>query len=140
MGYDRGLLRPGPPPDGLWEWDVDSGVIEVRIPWTLLNVTDPSQRRVLADRGDVADPCSGSGHVEFGTRSVDDFRLVAAVRTGPAEWQSLPASGSAADVAAFTWPTWEQPTWRSRRRPAFDEMREVFDGLAPAVMQQEKRR
>lgn len=140
MGYDRGLLRPGPPPDGLWEWDVDSGVIEVRIPWTLLNVTDPSQRRVLADRGDVADPCSGSGHVEFGTRSVDDFRLVAAVRTGPAEWQSLPASGSAADVAAFTWPTWEQPTWKSRRRPAFDEMREVFDRLAPAVMQQEKLR
>ncbi|MGB5526709.1 MAG: tetratricopeptide repeat protein [Gemmatimonadota bacterium] len=140
MGYDRGLLRSGPPPDGLWEWDVDGGVIEVRIPWTLLNVTDPSQRRVLADQGDVADPCSGNGHVEFGTRTVGDFRVVAVVRTGPGEWRSLPASGSAADAAVFTWPTWEEPTWRSRRRPAFDEMRAVFDGLAPAVMHEEKHR
>ena len=136
-GYDRGILRRGPPPDGLWETAGDQEAIEVRIPWTLLNVTDPSQRRVLHEEADVADSCAGPGAVEFGTTIVDGFRLVAAVRTDETEWRSLPSSLSASDVATFTWPTWEQPTWESRRRPVFEEMRAVFRDLPAGAQPQE---
>jgi hypothetical protein len=128
-GYDRGVLRQGPLPDGLWERAGMRGSIEVRIPWTLLNVTDPSQRRILHDAVDVADGCGGAGDVPFGTTTVDEFRLVAAARTSPEDWKSLPASMSEPDVAAFTWPTWDQPSWEARRRPVFDEMKVVFRAL-----------
>lgn len=123
MGYDRGILLPGPPPDG--EWERHGGALEVRIPWMLLNVTDPSERRVLQDP-------EGPLPEEFGTVTVDGIRIVAAARDG-ARWRRWPASGRAADVALYTWPTWEEPRWRERRRPVFDEMRRTFQGLDPAV-------
>jgi Tfp pilus assembly protein PilF len=126
MGYDRGILLPGGPPDGMWE-RLANGVFEVRISWMLLNFTDPSERRVLQD------PATGPTPEEFGTRTVDGIRIVAAARQGGG-WAQWPASGRAADVALFTWPTWEMPRSRERVRPVFDAMREVFRTLDPPVM------
>lgn len=126
IGYDRGILKPGGPPDGMWE-RLANGVFEVRIPWGLLNVTDPSERRVLQD------PATGPTPDEFGTRTVDGIRIVAAARQGGG-WTQWPASGRAADVALFTWPTWEVPRSRERVRPVFDAMREVYRTLDPPVM------
>lgn len=124
LGYDRGLLRRGALPDGLWERDEANGVLEVRIPWGLLNVTDPSERRVLQDP-------EGQVPGDFGTTTVDGVRIVAAAREGSA-WRQWPASGRAADVALFAWPTWEEPKWRARERPVYGAMREVFRTLRPA--------
>lgn len=124
LGYDRGILRPGGPPDGLWERG--GGVLEVRIPWMLLNFTDPSERRVLRDPGG---PVPG----DFGTATVEGVRLLAAARDGSA-WRPWPAGGRPGDVATFTWPTWEEPRWRERPRPAFHAMRETFRMIDPAVL------
>ena len=126
FGYDRGILPQGEPPDGMWEM-LDRGVFEVRIPWMLLNFTDPSERRVLQD------PSTGPVPEEFGTRTVPGIHIVAAARQGAA-WAQWPASGRAADVPLFTWPTWEVPRSRERARPAFDAMREVFRTMDPPVM------
>jgi hypothetical protein len=124
FGYDRGILRAGGPPDGLWERG--EGVLEVRIPWMLLNFTDPSQRRVLQDP-------EGATPAEFGTTTVEGIRILAAARTGAA-WTQWPASGRAGDVASFTWPTWQEPRWRERRRPVYDAMREVYRTVQPAIL------
>jgi hypothetical protein len=137
-GYDRGVLRSGPPPDGLWE--TDGRTIEVRIPWGLLNVTDPSQRRVLA-RSAAADTSSAP----FSTTTVPGIRLVAAARTanggeGSRSWISWPATGRASDVALFTWPTWEEPRWRTRARPVYEVMRSTWRELAPRVLQETRPR
>jgi hypothetical protein len=118
MGYDRGVLREGPLPDGAWE-RIGAGAIEVRIPWSLIGVTDPSSRY-------VRDPATTE------SRQVDGIRIVAAARGVRGEWQVWPESGRRQDVANFTWPTWEQPRFRSRRRPVFDAMRQAFQGLTPA--------
>jgi hypothetical protein len=117
MGYDRGVLREGPLPDGAWE-RAGAGEIEVRIPWSLIGVTDPSSRH-------VADPAT------VASRQVDAIRIVAAARGPLGEWQVWPASGQRSDVANVTWPTWDQPRFQSRRRPVFDSMREVFRELTP---------
>ncbi|HEX5724678.1 MAG TPA: glycosyltransferase, partial [Longimicrobiaceae bacterium] len=119
FGYDRGILRRGAPPDGLWERLDAVGVLEVRIPWMLLNFTDPSQRRVLQD------PAAGELPGEFGTETVPGIRIVAAAREG-GRWRRWPASGRADDVAQFTWATWEEPTWLARERPVYGALREVF--------------
>ncbi len=83
LGYDRGLLPQGEAPDGLWSVDIAAGVLEVRIPWNLLNVTDPSERRVLQDQPGT----------RFGTVTVPDIGIVVAV-PGAQDWRSWPASRS----------------------------------------------
>ena len=127
FGYDRGILPRGNAPDGLWEWVDDAGALEVRIPWMLLNFTDPSERRVLQD------PSTGQVPGEFGTETVPGIRIVAAARDG-ARWRRWPASNRAADVPLFTWRTWEEPRWRARPRPVYDAMREAFRTLDAPVL------
>jgi tetratricopeptide (TPR) repeat protein len=117
MGYDRGVLREGPLPDGSWE-RVSAAEIEMRIPWSLIGVTDPSSRH-------VADPASTA------PRQVDAIRIVAAARGARGDWQVWPVSGQREDVANVTWPTWDEPRFRTRRRPVFDVMRQVFQELSP---------
>lgn len=127
LGYDRGLLPHGPLPDGMWEVDSARGRIEVRIPWMLLDVSDPSQRRIIQD----AEVIDEDG--EIGTVSVSAIRIVAAAeRAG--RWEAWPASGARRDVAPFTWPTWEVPRWVARRRPLYQAMHETYAHLEPAVL------
>jgi Flp pilus assembly protein TadD len=111
MGYDRGRLPEGEPPDGAWTRDAASGAVELRIPWMLLNVTDPSGRSVLY----------GSDRDGPRTVTVDGIGLVAAAPRSRAGWR--------ATAARFTWPTWEEPRWRERARPVLDSLRAAFVGL-----------
>lgn len=128
LGYDRSVLPPGPPPDGVWERDERTGAVEVRIPWMLLNVTDPSRRRVL-DGGAGAEYLGG-----FGTVTVESIGIVAAATDTSGWWHFWPAPASPHAVARFQWETWDAPTWRARRRPVYERMRETFDRLRPAVL------
>ncbi|MFO7893367.1 MAG: hypothetical protein R6U63_06535 [Longimicrobiales bacterium] len=139
-GYHRGILREGPEPDGDWTRLADDA-LEIRIPWGLLNVTDPSSRSVLYEEKRFL---RGLPEV-FGIVTVEGIRIVTATRTGGAgggagtdtsdgggdraRWTALPTSGRAEDVALFAWPVWDEPRWRTRRRPVFDSLRAVFTEL-----------
>ena len=129
FGYDRGVLPAGPLPDGAWEIADWHNAIEVRVPWNLINVTDPSSRH-------VAHEPRGTKRVRgVGTRQVDAIRMVAAAQDSAGAWQVWPASQQRADAASFTWPTWDEPRYRVRRRPVFEAMRTVFNELtAPNSM------
>jgi hypothetical protein len=113
LGYDRGVLPAGEPPDGAWARDAASGAVELRLPWMLLNVTDPSSRSVLFG-ADAGGP---------GTVRVDDIGIVVAAPRPDGAWPT--AHGR------FTWRGWEEPAWRARRRPAFDALRAAFAELEP---------
>jgi hypothetical protein len=115
-GYERGALRPGPPPDGFWEVDSASGAIELRLPWNLINVADPSSRAVLSSAPRDAR--------EFTPVVVPSIGIAVAARTSDGVWRRWPARGAAG--ARFTWPGWDEPRWRARRRPVFEAMREAF--------------
>ncbi|MDH3732206.1 MAG: tetratricopeptide repeat protein [Gemmatimonadota bacterium] len=128
VGYEWGVLRAGPPPDGLWERSPDGRFVEVRIPWTLLGVTDPSQRRALRGATRV-ESRSGGTVVEFTTDTLDGMGILLAVRHADGQWSSFPSDGSAESVHQFTWATWEQPEWRARPRPVVAAMRAAFDAL-----------
>ena len=122
MGYDRGILPAGPLPDGAWERTSDGEVLEVRIPWTLLDITDPSSHRVVGTGGD------GTG-TAAPTTDLDGIRIVAAARRAQQQWQVLPSTGQEADVASFTWPGWDQPRYRIRYRPVYFALRDLFEEL-----------
>jgi hypothetical protein len=121
MGYDRGVLPPGPLPDGAWERSADGSVLEVRIPWVLINVTDPSNRRVVSAGG------QGTGEAAP-TMHVGGIRLAAAAQLDGRAWRVWPESGRTADVAGFSWPTWNQPRFQLRRRPVYYALRDLFTG------------
>ena len=113
-GYDRGILVPGAPPDGDWEW-VPGGALEIRVPWLLLNVSDPSGRHVLLDTP------SARGTDALGTAVIETIGVTLGVRR-QGRWTTTPADG----MARYAWPPWEAPQWQARRRPTFGAMRATW--------------
>jgi tetratricopeptide repeat protein len=121
-GYDRGALPAGADPDGYWEVDSTSGAIEIRIPWGLIGIADPSSRSALSS-------ASGAS-ATFVPAPVPSIGIVVAATTPSGAWRHWPSPGEPG--ARFTWPTWDTPRWRARTRPTFDSVREVFRSLDTA--------
>ena len=116
LGVDRGRLRFGRQSESsLADWFVDpaAGLVQVRLPWGLLNVTDPSSRTVLT--------AVREGPVIF-TGPTDGFRFVVAglSRSNNQVIAWLPAG------AKYSWPTWEEPQWHERRKPAYAAMQQLW--------------
>jgi len=115
-----------------WSFDARSGIIEVRIAWGLLNVTDPSSHRVVDD-----DPARLD---EVGTRVTDGFRLYAVAydpRSG-AVLDTLPEAGpdgmlAASGATTYTWNGWDQPAFHTRLKKSYDIVRERFLSLPDVV-------
>ena len=111
QGVDRGSLRFGTARASTlsdWYLDDDAGLLEIRIPWDLLNVSDPSSRTLLYERGGTGD---------FGTVAAGDFHFLVAAydkRTGHTE-QLGPSRG-------WRWDGWTVPAWFSRTKPAYDSL------------------
>jgi hypothetical protein len=116
QGVNRGRLRYGKSTQSsLVDWFIDrpAGLVEVRLPWGLLNVTDPSSHLVL------------TGVREGGvilTGPTDGFRfVVAAVSRSDGRMAAfLPAS------ATYAWPTWEEPKWHEQLKPAYFALRDLW--------------
>jgi tetratricopeptide (TPR) repeat protein len=115
-GVDRGRLRYGrADASTLADWYVDrgAGLTEVRIPWGLLNVTDPSSHTILDAIRD---------HGRISTTHTDGFRfvVVALRRQGGQVAAFLPAT------ATYTWRDWEMPNWHERLKPAYFALRDLW--------------
>lgn len=115
-GVNRGRLRYGrAAASSLADWyvDRDAGLIEVRLAWGLLNVTDPSSRRVLRR---IVPPDRFETTVSAGFR----FAVAAVARDHGAVGAWLPAR------TTYTWATWEEPVWRERLKPAYAALRDAW--------------
>lgn len=115
-GVDRGRLHYGRQTESsLADWYIDraAGLVEVRLPWGLLNVTDPSSRTVLT--------AIREGGV-VSTAVTDGFRfVVAGLRRGDDHIIAyLPAD------TTYAWPTWEEPTWHEHLKPGYAAMRDLW--------------
>lgn len=116
-GVNRGRLLHGRVEDtSLADWYADrvAGLIEVRIPWALLNVTDPSSRRVMLRYRRAGEA--------FETAVTDGFRF----RVVALERASGAARASFGPSVTYAWPTWEVPRWHERLKPAYFALREVW--------------
>ncbi len=138
--HNRSPLRFGttdpnaPGYDDLADWfaHAGSGIVEIRLPWGLLNVTDPSSHRVVEDRPDA------SGGV--GTRETEGFRFYAAL-WDPREGEvldTLPALDPDGRIAStpstlFRWPGWEEPTFHTRLKRSYFILRDRLAGLPDLV-------
>jgi hypothetical protein len=139
-GYDRGRLRYGTEAASTlsdWYLDETAGLLELRIAWDLINVTDPSTRTLLWDPKTEGD---------FGTRRAGDFHLgivlyrkldrSSLVEALPALRQGVWA---AADFSPWRWRGWTEPRSHARLKPVYDSLRLLWresPGAAPAPLGQ----
>ena len=120
---DRGELRFGSldtsAPDHDSRADVavglSDGVIEIRLPWGMLNVSDPSSRQVL--HNDKRHHVKQSSSV-----TTPGFRIYAFAfdpsTPGAAPVEQMPPSGEVAPM--YTWSTWENPQYRFELKEGAD--------------------
>lgn len=109
----------------LADWYAAGQTIELRIPWGLLNVLDPSSRTVLYGMTATRDPA--------GVRT-DGFRFVVMSYDPQHPATSgvrLPAGAgnTFAVPPLWTWPTWETPRWYAEVKPVFAAMRDAFSEI-----------
>lgn len=127
-GVDRGrLLFARQQETTLADWYAEprTGIIEMRIPWGMLNVLDPSSRLVL--HGSNAGAVAGvrTQGFRFVVESYDPARLAAG-------GDRLPNGADARSwgaVPLWTWATWEEPRWYEELKPQFETMRRVFGDI-----------
>ena len=133
--FDRGALRYGSLASSSlsdWSYDPAAGLLEVRLPWALLGVTDPSSRSVL----DLDHRGEG-----FAATAGDGFRIgVVTYRKSapPRVVGSIPAlraerRWSASDFPTWTWATWEEPVYHARLKPAYLTMRAVWGAMSEVL-------
>jgi len=98
----------------------------VRIPWGLLNVTDPSSHQV------VHETIRDDGIVETTTTEGFRFHVLALTATvGKSRVIDSPpdATRTPADYPRFTWPAWEAPAYRLGPKRSYTILRATFRSL-----------
>ncbi len=107
-----------------WFADARTGVIEARIPWGMLQVTDPSSRLVLSGM-----EAGGTGPASSQT---DGFRFVVQSYDprSPASGGALLGCGA---PLQWSWSTWDAPSWHEEIKPLFGAMQDTFRSITGPV-------
>jgi len=120
-GYETGLLQYGitdpehPDYNSLSDFYYRDGKIEMRIPWQLLNVMDPSGKFIIDDmyaRGKIS-PLKVEGF-RFGAVKIKNDQMEKA--------QHVP-------MKEYVWEAWEQPTYHERLKPSYYILRKGLPDL-----------
>jgi len=139
QNFMLGLLKYGHKVEGKKGYDpmsqyygnIYSNTIALRIPWSLIHYSDPSRRHVFHDN-----PLSPS----FDHRASKGIRFtVSSLRPGnqkdqPPTLMDILPGGPAPDKKEtiikssplYTWPHWENPSFKERIRPVYYELKEKF--------------
>lgn len=116
-----------------WRADEAGGMIEVRIPWGLLYVMDPSSRLVLAGTDDDASPVARrSPGMAVVALAVEVSMDEEGVRRTLLEALPAPRRGriSTDRVPVYAWPTWDRVHYEPYLKPSYFALQEAFEGLA----------
>ena len=99
-------------------------MLELRLPWGLINVTDPSTGTLILG----AEP---DGAIQ--TTRTDGFRFGVVTVAGPDRKpvRALPRLGPegawhAADFPNWTWSTWDAPKYHQELKPVYDSLKVLW--------------
>ena len=115
--YETGVLKLGnanPNQGGynsLTDFSVKEGKLEIRIPWQLLNVMDPSTKQIIGDL------YKNEG---IKAEKVENFYIGVG---------NLQDSESVIDMGNYSWESWEKPTYHERLKPSYYKLQEIFKEL-----------
>jgi hypothetical protein len=138
QGLNRGRLRYGTAARSTlsdWYWDQEEGMLELRLPWNLINVGDPSSKTILYEEPNLDVQTSEA----VGTAPSDGFRIGVAVlgRTRASYGEmaligALPAPVNgrwrSVDFPDWQWSGWTMPRYHQRLKPVYDSLKAVWSG------------
>jgi hypothetical protein len=117
-----------------WWWDASTGMLQFRLPWGLLNVSDPSTAKILYESNvelALHPPETGPGS-QLAPMPSDGFRFaVVAIKPGPSLYGTIPARDAYGNLplSAYTtwrWKTWDVPTFHSRLKPTYEALQALW--------------
>lgn len=120
--YETGVLRHGcsdpesPDFDSLADYFIsqENNCIEIRIPWQILNVIDPSEKMVMGDLYQTEE-------FQLIPQKIEDFQLeLHALKDG---------AFSSTEPASYTWEPWEEVTYHERLKKSYDILKGSFAKL-----------
>ena len=115
---DASLLRYGNLVGSTNHWTMDGNHLEVRIPWTRINISDPSSAQVLDDeRTFYSDPLR-----DVIATSATDALVLSVVAANKAGSTVLDATSS----ISYTLPTWNQPVYQERLKTSYSLLAAYF--------------
>jgi len=115
-------------PYGSWsdnaQWYIDGDLIRIRIPWTRLNVTDPTSFQVLNDAGKYYDyPARDI----LKTVRTQGFNSYIQVRNRQGETVGLlPGQKNLTRAEPYLWESWTYPLYESRLKASYSVIRDAF--------------
>ncbi len=117
--YDRSSLTSGNSSESRysnsnWFWNESEKVIEIRIPWHLLNVSDPSSKNVLDDK-------EGTGDIE--SSETEGFHIYSFITDKNDEKvKQIPGS----DPDFYKWDKWNVPQYSTRLKKTYFMFQSLF--------------
>ena len=99
----------------------DGKVIEIRVPWQLLNIKDPSTKEIASDYWQ---------HGIDGSETISGIRLAAFVTNGEEIKASLPLIENQIilekDVKEYKWENWDVPNYHERLKDSYYMMQRTY--------------
>jgi len=120
--YETGKLTYGNGNPDSYEYNslsdfiIDDNVLEVRIPWALLNVKDPSQRKIMGD------------FMNKGLNSTVTTNGVKISLIGKAGDNSILLPKSYNDIKVYSWDRWNNVDYDERKKVSYEIVKDLFSG------------
>ncbi len=100
-----------------WYYSEDTGILEIRIPWMLLNAKDPSQKEFVGDlQKDGIDA----------TKTIDGIGIFATLTDRE---NTIVDSTSSGKQAYYTWENWDLPESEERLKQSYYILQDYFEGI-----------
>ncbi|MEO6695238.1 MAG: polysaccharide deacetylase family protein [Ignavibacteria bacterium] len=100
-----------------WFWNENDKTLEVRLPWHLLNVSDPSSKNILND-------IEGTPDIE--SIETDGFNIYSYLSDKKNEnIKQIPEN----KPGFYSWAKWEKPDYTTRLKKVYYELRDLFREL-----------
>ena len=125
---DVSVLKYGPfEKNSYYHWIEDGKRVEIRIPWALINFTDPSTMQVINDERVLYAPLRD----ELKT-STSEGLLVSALLVAVDSQDILSTIGVdfSENLARFRWDSWDLPSYQERQKESYDIIKDYFRVLS----------
>ena len=141
QSYETGVLRHGNANpqhkeyNSLTDFAVQNGSVEIRIPWQLLNIMDPSKRMAMADfysRKGIKMESNVPKRETFMDFDKDDGikgQIIDGVYVGAGVKKYGQTSELTIGMDYYTWQTWQMPTYHERLKKSYYVLQKTFKQL-----------
>jgi hypothetical protein len=126
-----GSLDPlNPRSDSLSDFFVHENLIELRIPWGLINITDPSSRRILwTDGKDLTRKTEGIRILAVSYKPEQGFLHAADTGKQCNITDSLPEHMTGDAIRAYTWEEYDTPVYHTYLKKSYELFKNVLSTI-----------